>query len=113
MNKVLVILPLGISLTAASGQELSTDMEEFWKTIREGALARITLRIIDEDGMPVDKANVGAHFEIENRDGIEGQSDATVCLLWKISREGSSIMGSRKKGITRPATRFICFMGGF
>ncbi len=91
---VLACVFVSISL----GREIRVDSPDFWHILRNGAIAKFTLKIVDADGALVANANVLASFAMESSKGIEGTSDTNGLFSMKGKSRGEMHYGVRKDG---------------
>jgi hypothetical protein len=83
--KVLIVSFLVVLAVQYSGaQEVKIGSSEFARILRDGALAKFSLKIVDDDGAVVSNANVQVSYAMEDSQWILGQSD-------------TGQMGSRRK----------------
>ncbi len=74
--RMLCLSLLALALQAPlQAQEVRWRTPAFDRVLRDGAPARVTLRIANDEGKPVEGAQVGAHFQMDEREGIVGPSD--------------------------------------
>jgi len=69
---VVVCILLTIS---AEARELSRDMPDFWDVLQQGAIARRTIQVVDDDGNPVPDADVQISYMVPGGQWIKGKSD--------------------------------------
>lgn len=80
------------------GQEIKIGSPEFGKALRDGAMAKFTLKIVDVDGVAVTNASVMAHFEMEGHQGIKGISDTNGLFSMEDKSRGQMHYGVSKEG---------------
>jgi hypothetical protein len=80
---------------------------EFGYVLRDGAKGKLTLKVVDEKGAPVEGAIIGGHFQMANRKGINGMSDADGLFVMKDKSRGKMHYGVRKHGYYRTSGEYI------
>lgn len=98
--KILAICVLtGFVLTQSGcGQEIRMGSTELGNILRDGAMAKFTLRIVDPDGTVVRNANVGISFAMESSKWISGLSDTDGLFSAEGKSRGEMNVGVKKDG---------------
>jgi hypothetical protein len=96
----LICVPVSIGM----GREIKMDSPKFSHILRDGAVAKFTLKIVDVDGAAVADANVLASFAMESSKGIEGTCDTNGLFSMKGKSRGEMHYGVRKDGYCPTST---------
>lgn len=66
--------------------------------LRDGAKGKLTSEIVDEDGVPVAGAKIGAHFQMQGRSGIHGTSNTNGLFTMEDKSRWKMHYGVEKEG---------------
>jgi hypothetical protein len=104
--KVLIVSLLVVLAVQCSGaQEVKVGSSEFARILRDGALAKFSLKIVDDDGAVVSNANVQVSFAMEDSQWILGQSDTNGVFTAAGQSRGEMLFDITKDGYYRTADK--------
>ncbi len=109
MKKICLIITVSIYFLASIGfgQDVHKGTPEHAKYLRDGAQAKLTLKIVDENGTPVSGAKVGAHFEMQDRKGIEGTSNTNGLFTMEDKSQWKMHYGVEKEGYYKTVGEYM------
>jgi len=95
---LVALLLVGSSMSIAHGEDVKRGTKKHARYLRDGAKAKLTLKIVDENDVPVEGADIGAHFEMHEGNGIEGTSNTSGLFAMAGKTRWKMHYGVRKNG---------------
>ena len=100
MKKTLIFgsLLVCVFVSAGQGREIRMGSPEFYKALKDGPVAKFTLRIVDADGIAVSRANSQISYAMESSQWIKGLSDTNGLFSAEGRSQGETLYYVEKEG---------------
>jgi len=109
MNKIclMIIVLVTCAATWVFAQDVYKNTPEHAGYLSRGAKAKLTLKIVDEEGVPVDAAQIRAHFQMAGRDGIIGTSNTNGLFTMEDKSRWKMHYGVEKEGYYKTSGEYM------